>query len=113
MQRIALIYNPASGQGPARRDALIAQIASVFRSAGIAVDAIPTYAANTAGPIAKEAIANGCDTVIGCGGDGTIHEILQSMAGSSVALGVIPLGTANALAADLGLPRNPVRAARK
>ena len=110
---VALIYNPASGQRPASRAALIGQIVEVFRSAGVEITAIPTHAANTAGPLALDAIQQGCDTVIACGGDGTVHEVLQSMAGTRAALGVIPLGTANALAADLGLPRNPVRAARK
>jgi len=112
MQRAVLIYNPASGQHPARRAALIAKIVSVFRDAGIAIEAIPTEAANTAGQHAQRAIAEGCDAVIACGGDGTVHEILQTMAGTNVALGVIPLGTANALAADIGLPRDPARAAR-
>lgn len=112
-QHIALIYNPASGQLPARRAALIAEIVEVFRFDGIEVTAIPTQAANTAGPLALEAIHQGCNTIIACGGDGTVHEVLQAIANTEAALGVIPLGTANALAADLGLPRNPVRAARK
>lgn len=110
---VALIYNPASGQQPARRAAVIAQILKLFQTAGIQITAIPTQAANTAGPLALEAIRQGCNTVIACGGDGTVHEVLQALAGTDAALGVIPLGTANALAADLGLPRNPVRAARK
>jgi YegS/Rv2252/BmrU family lipid kinase len=112
-RRIALIYNPASGQQPARRTALIARITDVFRQEGVEINVVPTYAANTAGLLAREAVERGCDTVIACGGDGTVHEILQTMAGSETALGIIPLGTANALAADLGLPPNPVRAARK
>jgi YegS/Rv2252/BmrU family lipid kinase len=113
MQHVVLIYNPASGQQPARRTSLIEQVADVFRKAGIQITIIATQGANTAGPLAIEAIQQGCDTVIACGGDGTVHEIVQTMAGTTAALGVIPLGTANALAADLGLPRNPVRAARK
>jgi diacylglycerol kinase (ATP) len=112
-KRVVLIYNPASGQQPARRAALIEQVAGVFRQAGIQITIIATHGANTAGPLALEAIQQGCDTVIACGGDGTVHEVIQTMAGTTAALAVIPLGTANALAADLGLPRNPVRAARK
>jgi diacylglycerol kinase family enzyme len=50
--------------------------------------------------------------VVVCGGDGTVHEILQGLVGSQVALGVVPMGTANALAADLGLGRSPARAVR-
>jgi diacylglycerol kinase (ATP) len=54
----------------------------------------------------------GCDTVFACGGDGTVHDVLQAVAGTRVALGVIPMGTANALAHDLGLPLDPADAAR-
>jgi diacylglycerol kinase family enzyme len=50
--------------------------------------------------------------VFACGGDGTVHDVLQAMAGTRVALGVIPMGTANALAHDLGLPLDPAGAAR-
>src|SRR5262249_11839474 len=45
-------------------------------------------------------------------GDGTIHDVLQGLVGSSASLGIIPLGTANALAHDLGIPLSPVGAAR-
>jgi diacylglycerol kinase family enzyme len=47
------------------------------------------------------------------GGDGTIHDALQGMAGSEAALGVIPMGTGNVLAHDLGLSHNPRQAARQ
>jgi diacylglycerol kinase family enzyme len=46
-----------------------------------------------------------------CGGDGTINEVINGLAGSQVALGLLPGGTANILARDMGLPLNPVRAA--
>ncbi len=54
----------------------------------------------------------GCDTILACGGDGTAHDVLQGMVGSPAALGIIPLGTANALAHDLRLPLSAVGAAR-
>jgi diacylglycerol kinase family enzyme len=50
--------------------------------------------------------------VLACGGDGTVHEVLQHMVGGTAALGVVPMGTANALAADLGLPSSPVKAVK-
>ena len=62
---------------------------------------------------ARQAMNEGCDAVLACGGDGTVHEIVQSLVGSDVALGVIPLGTANALAANLGLIGAPAKMARK
>ena len=53
----------------------------------------------------QHAVSSGCDTILACGGDGTINDILQGMVGTNAALGIIPLGTANALGHDLGLPR--------
>src|SRR5207244_6231503 len=57
-------------------------------------------------------IASGCDAVFVCGGDGTIHDVLQGMIGTAASLAIIPLGTANTLAHDLRIPWNPAAAAR-
>ncbi len=57
------------------------------------------------------AIRDGFDTIVACGGDGTIHDVLQGLTGREAALGIIPLGTANALAHDLRLPLTPAGAA--
>jgi YegS/Rv2252/BmrU family lipid kinase len=113
MRRVALIYNPVSGQYSARRKAAIEQTLAVLREAGVAVEALETKKAGDATIHARQAISDGCDAVLACGGDGTVHEILQSLVGSDVALGVIPLGTANALAANLGLIGAPAKVARK
>jgi len=112
MHRVALIYNPVSGRHPQRRAALIKDVAAVLHRAGIEVKVIPTESAESVGTQAQEAIREGCDTILACGGDGTVHEVLQSVVGTSAALGVIPMGTANALAADLGLPKSSVKAAK-
>ena len=85
---------------------------AVFHSAAIDVKVIPTESAESVGTQAREAIHEGCDTILACGGDGTVHEVLQGMVGTSAALGVIPMGVANALAADLGLPESPEKAAK-
>lgn len=113
MQRVALLYNPASGQYRQRREAVIAAMMAALAEAGIKATALATTSQGSAGQQVREVIADGYDTVLACGGDGTIHEALQALVGTEVALGVIPMGTANALAADLGLPRNPVRALRR
>jgi diacylglycerol kinase family enzyme len=110
MRRAALIYNPASGQDSPRRKAVIEGALSVLRRAGVEANALETNAPGSAGKLALEAVCNGCDTIIACGGDGTVHEIMQCLVGTQVALGVVPLGTANALAADLGLGTSPLRA---
>jgi YegS/Rv2252/BmrU family lipid kinase len=112
MRRVALIYNPASGQRPERRSALIADVVAVLQGAGIEVKTIATESPESAGAQAQDAVRRGCDTVLACGGDGTAHEVMQGLVGGSAALGVIPMGTANALATDLGLPASPVKAAK-
>lgn len=112
MRRVALIYNPMSGQRPQQRAAVIAKVKAELEGAGIDVKVIATDAPDSAGRLALQAIAEGCDTILACGGDGTVHEALQQMVGGSAVLGVIPMGTANALATDLGLPSSPVKATR-
>jgi diacylglycerol kinase family enzyme len=51
------------------------------------------------------------DLILAAGGDGTYHEVINGMRGSSVPLGILPMGTGNSLIRELGLPTNPVRAA--
>jgi diacylglycerol kinase (ATP) len=112
MRRVALIYNPASGQRPEQRAAQIASVEAVLRGAGVEVMVIATESSASAGAQAQQAVRDGCDTILACGGDGTVHEVMQGMIGGSAALGVIPMGTANALAADLGVPRSARKAAQ-
>jgi diacylglycerol kinase family enzyme len=113
MRRVALIYNPASGQHSARNRAAIDKALAVLRDAGVEAEALETLAPGSAEALAREAVHRGCDTILACGGDGTVHEVLQSLVGTSVALGVVPLGTANALAANLGLRSSPSKTVRK
>jgi YegS/Rv2252/BmrU family lipid kinase len=113
MRRVALIYNPASGQSSARRSAAVKDVAAVLEKEGIEVEALETDAPGSARILARAAARNRFDTVFACGGDGTANEVLQCLVGTDVALGVIPLGTANALAQDLGLGTSPVGAMRK
>jgi YegS/Rv2252/BmrU family lipid kinase len=113
VRHVALIYNPASGQYSARRAAAIQDAMDVLRGAGVTVEEFLTDSVGSATTCAKKAVEVGCDAVIACGGDGTVHEVLQSLVGTNVALGVIPLGTANALASNLGLMGTPAAVTRK
>ncbi|HXY02179.1 MAG TPA: YegS/Rv2252/BmrU family lipid kinase [Terriglobales bacterium] len=109
MRKVLLLYNPLSGRR--RRLADVEAAASVLRGKGIDVSSAPTQIAGDATDQVQEAIAAGCDTIFACGGDGTIHDVLQALVGTDAALGVIPLGTANSLAHDLAIPLSPTGAA--
>jgi diacylglycerol kinase (ATP) len=112
MRKAMLLYNPLSGRRRGRRLADVESALSILRSAGVEASAAPTRAASDATGQTKQAIAEGCDTVFACGGDGTVHDVLQGLVGTSAALGIIPLGTANSLAHDLLLPLSPASAAQ-
>jgi diacylglycerol kinase (ATP) len=111
MQKAALLYNPDSG-GSRQRQQELQSALSILREGGVEAELLPTDSRNHAGEEARRAIASGCDTVFACGGDGTIHNIAQVLANTPVALGILPIGTANALAHDLKLPLNIPAAAK-
>jgi YegS/Rv2252/BmrU family lipid kinase len=75
------------------------------------VEVSPTAGPGAGSELANKAASQGSDIVLVCGGDGTINEVINGLAGSQVSLGLLPGGTANILARDMGLPLNPVRAA--
>jgi diacylglycerol kinase (ATP) len=112
MRKAILLYNPLSGRRQGRRVADVEAASKILRDAGIEISAAPTRSSAEAGTQAREAISGGCDTVFACGGDGTIHDVLQGMVGTEAALGIIPLGTANALAHDLKIPLSATGAAK-
>jgi diacylglycerol kinase (ATP) len=111
MRKAALLYNPVSGGGRRRRGVLEEALACL-RSGGVEAEVILTQSSVDAAEQARRSVAAGCDTIFACGGDGTIHDLIQGMAGSEAALAILPMGTANALAHDLRLPLHPVAAAR-
>jgi len=88
-------------------------VIETFRAAGVEVEAVATTHAGSAIQQARQGAQAGFDTVIACGGDGTVNEALNGVLGTDVALGVVPLGSGNLLASDLGLPGDPVAAAQK
>ncbi len=113
MQKVALFYNPAAGRRSERRVHVVEGAASVFRALGKEVIVEVTHGPGTAAAQVRDALAKGCDTIVIAGGDGTINDALQGLAGSDAALGVIPMGTGNVLAHDLGLSSRASEAARQ
>lgn len=114
MQRAAFIFNPASGRGNRSHLAAVERAANVLLDRGIEAEIIATAGPGTAGAQARDAAANGADLMFACGGDGTLHEVIQGMVHHpSAAVGILPLGSANALARHLGLSFHPAIAMRQ
>lgn len=111
MRKAALLYNPDSG-GSNQRPRELESALAILRAGSVDADLVPTDSAGHAIEETRRAIDSGCDTIFACGGDGTIHNIVQALANSPVALAILPMGTANALAHDIKLPLNAVAAAR-
>jgi diacylglycerol kinase family enzyme len=111
MRKAALVYNPDSGGSKQRQSDLESALA-ILRKGGVDADLVLTQSPQHALEEARRCVDSGCDTIFACGGDGTIHNIVQVLANSTAALGILPLGTANALAHDLKLPLNVVAAAK-
>ncbi|GGL55068.1 diacylglycerol/lipid kinase family protein [Wenxinia marina] len=106
--RIVVIRNRMSGLGEAARESLEAAI----RTLGDRAEVVEVDPGDDIGAKAREAAKSGAAIVAAAGGDGTIMGVAQGLAGSSAALGVLPLGTFNFFARGLGLPEDAEEAAR-
>jgi YegS/Rv2252/BmrU family lipid kinase len=112
MRKVALLFNPNSGGRASRRQAEVESVVTLLREANVQSTLVLCDSSAEAEHQAQRAGDNGCDTVFACGGDGTIHSVIQGLANSSVALAILPMGTANALAHDLRIPMRLKGAAR-
>ena len=102
-RRILVIFNPAAA-GSARRARLDA-IVSRAQALGCAVRVVETTAPGHAEALARQAQAADIDVIAAAGGDGTVNEVINGLKGKGITLAVIPLGTANVLADEIGLGR--------
>ncbi|KAA6459167.1 hypothetical protein DYQ86_18070 [Acidobacteria bacterium AB60] len=112
LRKIAVVENPSSGQTSPRRKAIIRETLAALHRANIETEHLMIDGPGSGSALARQAIARGCDAVLVCGGDGTVHEVMQALVGTDVALGIVPMGTANALASDLGISKSPEKAVR-
>jgi len=113
LTQATLIYNPVAGRDPARREQQIRKAADVLHGSGFALAIQPTLEPGSARRLAQAAVGAGADLVIACGGDGTINEVINGLAYEEAALAILPGGTANIAAKELGLPQHLVTAARE
>ena len=108
MQSATVIVNPVSPNLPSRRH--LREAASWLHSQGWQAEWAFTRSPGDATAIAARAAQEGRSLVVVCGGDGTLNEAVNGLAGSETVLAVIPAGTANVWAKEVGIPRQPIAA---
>lgn len=108
--RALIVFNPIAGQASSLEQDLHAA-RDVLREHGWHVDLRPTEGPGDGTRIAREAAAEGYHVVIAAGGDGTINEVVNGLAGTQTALGALPIGTVNVWVREIGLPLQPRAAA--
>ncbi len=102
-KNIYLIFNPVSGQGDPRED--LATIRSVIEQT-TKLTILETTPNDSATELAKLAVSAGADCVIASGGDGTVSSVAGELVNGPISLGIVPRGTANAIAAAFGISNN-------
>lgn len=106
-----IVYNPYGGAA-IRRWALRAALRELQSLPG-AHQLVATEAHDMAGSVRRAlAATTGVTQVVACGGDGTVAACAAALEGAPIPIAVVPTGTTNVLTFELGLPANPVRAAR-
>lgn len=110
--RIRLIYNPSAGKETFRTK--LPDVLQILEESGLEASCHATRGAGDAREAAEFAAESGFDYVVACGGDGTVHEVVNGLARSRARppLGIIPAGTSNDLARALGIPFQIEQAAR-
>src|SRR4029453_6767136 len=93
-----VILNPAAGNEEAKY--WQERVESITRGCLIHT----TSQAGEAEALARRAVGDGFGKIVAAGGDGTVNEVVNGLAGSNVALGLLPIGTVNLFAMELGLP---------
>ncbi len=103
MSNTVVILNPAARSEKAKR--WRARVESVARGCVICA----TSRAGEAETLARNAAQEGFEKIVAAGGDGTINEVVNGLAGSNAALGLLPIGTMNVFATELGLPAHDLQ----
>lgn len=112
LHRTVIIYN-STARRLSREKEFVSIATRLLEAAGHTVSSVPTLSPCNGGAIAKEQIAAGAELIVVAGGDGTVNDVMQGMIGSTAALGVLPGGTANVLANEIGLASDVETATRR
>ena len=101
MDKLFVIFNPAARGEKSQRIRRFLETKT-----GLSVTLAPTQQAGEARQLAAGAVTEGYRVIVAAGGDGTINEVINGMGASGATLGVLPLGTVNVFAQELGIPRH-------
>ena len=102
-RRITIVFNPVAGSG---RQRALDRLVDILDRDGWRITVAGTNGPGHATDLTADAVRSGEDIVAAAGGDGTISEVVRGLRGAEMPLGIVPLGTANVLAAELRIPRN-------
>jgi YegS/Rv2252/BmrU family lipid kinase len=108
--RALIVFNPIAGQANSLEQDIHAA-RDLWREHGWVVDVQPTSGPGDGTRIAREAAAQGYDVVVAAGGDGTVNEVVNGLAGTRAALAALPVGTVNVWVRELNMPLQPRAAA--
>lgn len=107
--KLLIIANPNSGSGRGMKFA--ERVQAQLTAGHVPVEIRHTSARGEAEAFASEAVGSGYSCVAACGGDGTVHEVVNALAGTDVALGILPCGRGNDFARAAGIPQSAEKAA--
>ncbi|NLW56780.1 MAG: diacylglycerol kinase family lipid kinase [Firmicutes bacterium] len=109
--KVKVIMNPVAGRGKAQKVKPL--LLETLRGYGCDFHFEETERPHHATEIAQKSVKSGFDLIMVAGGDGTINQVVNGMAGSNIPLGIIACGTGNDFAAALGMPPDPVASIRQ
>lgn len=112
--RVVLLVNPRSGGSRTRRSRAVTSArvaAGALRDRGYDVEVVAGSSRADAEALLTAALARPTAAALACGGDGTVHQLLQHLVGTEVPLGIVAAGTGNDAATSLGLSRDPAATA--
>jgi diacylglycerol kinase (ATP) len=108
LNKASIVYNPAARNAPPRQR--LQDAAGCLKQNDWDVELRVSEAPGHARELAREAAAGGASVVFSCGGDGTLNEVVNGIAGSEATLGVLRGGMGNVFAKEIGVPRAPAKA---
>lgn len=109
-EKIFLIINNYAGHGEGKKT--VDKVIPYLKEKGCLVDYSFTQNPSHATELASKASADGYDLVVAVGGDGTVNEVAMGLIGTSTPMGIIPMGSGNGLARELGISMNMMKSAR-